>query len=137
MTPSKRIFVTFALAAGVLFAAVASHADEKADAKAKKAEVMTLKGEIVDTGCYLGHGAKGPDHKSCALRCIAGGMPMGLLVDGETVYLLTMSHEDADPYNQAKKMAASMVEITGPVHEMGGMKSIEVTAIKEMPAKKS
>ena len=30
-----------------------------------------------------------------------------------------------------------MVEITGPVHEMGGMKSIEVTAIKEMPAKKS
>jgi hypothetical protein len=48
-----------------------------------------------------------------------------------------MSHEDADPYNTAKEMAASMVEITGPVHERGGLKSIEVTAIKELPAKKS
>jgi hypothetical protein len=139
MAPSNRFLVTLALAATFLAGAVVSQADEAAEkaekAEKKKAEVMTLKGEVVDTGCYLGHGAMGADHKSCALTCIAGGMPMGLLVE-DTVYLLTMSHEDADPYNQAKKLAASVVEITGPVHERGGMKAIEVTAIKEVPAEK-
>lgn len=136
MALSKRLIVSLALATGILLAGVVvSHADDTA-MKGKKPEVKTLTGEIVDTGCYLGHGAKGEAHKSCALKCIAGGMPMGLLV-GDTVYLLTMSHEDADPYNKAKEMAASMVEVTGPVHEMSGMKSIEVTAIKEVPAKEA
>jgi len=131
----KRFIMGIALVVGVCFGAAVSHGDETSS-KAKQPEVQTLTGEIVDTGCYLGHGAKGADHKSCAEKCIAGGMPMGLLV-GDTVYLLTMSHENADPYNEAKKMAADMVQITGPVHERGGMKSIEVTAIKEVPAEKS
>lgn len=103
--------------------------DEKKD-EHKEAKVMTLKGEIVDTGCYLAHGAKGPDHASCATKCIAGGMPMGLLTSDGVLYLLTMNHDNADPYNQAKKLAASTVEITGPVHERNGVKAIEVTAVK-------
>lgn len=100
----------------------------------QKSEVATLKGEIVDLGCYTGHGAKGEDHASCAARCIAGGMPMGLLTSTNTLYVLTMSHDDADPYNNAKKMAASIVEITGPVHERNGTKTIEVVKIKELKA---
>ena len=105
------------------------------EAKKEAPKPTTVQGEIVDLGCYLGHGAKGPDHKSCALKCIEGGMPMGLLSSDNTLYLLTMSHENADPFAQAKKMAASMVEITGTVHERDGMKSLEVTAIKEAKAK--
>lgn len=131
----KRFIVSLAVIMSFCVGVAVSQGDEKAD-KAKEPEVQTLKGEIVDTGCYLGHGAMGADHKGCALKCIAGGMPMGLLVEDD-VYLLTMSHENADPYNKAKELAAAMVEITGPVHERGGMKSIEVTAIKEVPAKKS
>ncbi len=132
----KRLIAPLAFSMIVLFCAVVS-ADEDHE-KEKKAETLTLTGEIVDTGCYLGHGAKGADHKSCALRCIAGGMAMALLTEDDTLYLLTMSHEDADPYNEAKELAALAVEITGPVHERNGMKSIEVTAVKkvETPASK-
>ncbi len=93
-------------------------------------KVMTIKGEIVDLGCYLSHSSKGADHKSCATKCIQGGMPMGLLTANGNLYLLTMNHDNADPFNQAKGMAADMVEITGPTMERAGMKAIEVTSIK-------
>ncbi len=100
--------------------------------KGEKAEAaMTVKGEVVDMGCYLGHGARGADHKSCAEKCIAGGMPMGLLTSDGTLYLLTMSHEDADPFDKAKGLAAETVSITGPVSERNGVKSIEVDQISQ------
>ena len=34
-------------------------------------------GELVDTGCYLGHSSKGLSHAECAAMCISEGMPMG------------------------------------------------------------
>ena len=115
------------LIAFVTLGAIA-HAEDK---KAHEVKPVTLKGELVDTGCYLGHEAKGEGHKACATTCIAGGMPMGLLTADGTLYLLTLSHDNADPYKAAKEMAAKMVEITGPVMERGGLKAIEVTAIAE------
>jgi hypothetical protein len=96
-----------------------------------EAKPVTLKGEIVDMGCYLGHGAKGADHKACALKCIAGGMPMGLLTADGKLYLLTMDHDNADPFNKAKDMASMNVDLTGMVMDKGGMRAIEVTGIAE------
>ncbi|MDZ4800887.1 MAG: hypothetical protein SGI92_22235 [Bryobacteraceae bacterium] len=55
----------------------------------------TLRGEIVDTKCHFGVMQPGQVkvHRSCAARCIAGGIPPGLLVqesDGSSrVVLLT------------------------------------------------
>ena len=102
--------------------------------KAETSKVQTLRGEVVDTGCYLAHEATGADHKSCAVKCISGGMPMGLLTSNGVLYLLTMNHDNADPYNKAKDMAALTVDVTGPVLERAGMKAIEVTSISEVKA---
>lgn len=43
---------------------------------------LTITGEIVDTKCYLGvmNPGRGKVHKDCAIRCISGGIPPGLLV---------------------------------------------------------
>jgi hypothetical protein len=120
--PMKKLLTFLALVSIVALSASAFAMDQKSN----EPKAMTLKGEIVDMGCYLGMGAKGPDHKACALKCIQGGMPMGLLTSDGTLYLLTMSHADADPYNQAKTMAADIVEITGPVMERNGIKGLEV-----------
>lgn len=126
----KKTIVMFGLVCMALFAGQSfAHEDDHGQEK-----TATLRGEIVDMGCYLGHGAKGADHKSCALRCITGGMPMGLLLDDGTVYLLTMSHSDADPFNSAKEMAAETVEISGPVFERGGISALEVDSISLVDA---
>lgn len=90
----------------------------------------TLTGEIVDTGCYLGSAERGAKHVSCATKCIAQGMPMGLLTSDETLYLLTMNHDNPDPYNQLKKLAGKTVSVRGSVMTRGGMKGIDVDSFK-------
>jgi hypothetical protein len=94
------------------------------------AKPVTLRGEIVDMGCYIGHEARGEKHRSCATKCIAGGMPMGLLTADNTLYLITLSHEDAAPYSAAKTLAGTMVEASGTVSTRGGVKALDLTAIK-------
>ena len=130
----KRIILGLAVIA-FSFVSANLYAQTKQDAPAA-AKPMTISGEIVDLGCYLGHGAKGADHKSCADKCIAGGMPMGLLTSEGKLYLLVMSHESADPFNSAKDLAAQQVSVTGPVFEKNGMMAIEVDQIKKVADEK-
>ncbi len=126
----KRFVIVLALVSAGALAAVAAHAAAAAHAAPAAPKAVTLKGEIVDMGCYLGHEAKGEKHKSCATKCIAGGMPMGLLTADNKLFLLTLDHDNADPYNQAKNLAGDQVELTGTVMERGGMRALDVTAVK-------
>jgi len=43
---------------------------------------VTLEGEVVDTKCYFGvmRPATGKVHRACAVRCLSGGVPAGLLL---------------------------------------------------------
>lgn len=90
----------------------------------------TITGEVVDTGCYLAHAARGDKHVSCATKCINNGMPMGLLTSDGTLYLLTLNHDNADPYNKLKSMPGKTVSVTGMVMSRGGMKAIDVSELK-------
>jgi hypothetical protein len=96
-------------------------------AKATKASVT---GEVVDMGCYLGHAARGEKHISCATKCLSQGMPMGLLTSNGTLYLVTLDHDNADPYNSMKNMAGKDVTVTGAVLARNGVKAIEATTVK-------
>lgn len=87
-------------------------------------------GEVVDTGCYLSHEGRGAKHVSCATKCIMNGMPMGLLTSDGTLYLLTLNHDNPDPYNKLKEMAGKTVTVMGAVMRRGGMKGIDVTKFK-------
>jgi hypothetical protein len=132
-------FLSSLLAVAVLALAVTAFAaDEHAHAAkgAAKGESMgqggkagTWKGEVLDAGCYLGHGAMGAKHKDCALKCAANGMPIMLMVEGKAV-LLTPNHDNADPYNALKGMAGSVAEVTGTLYSRGGVSGIDVTGAK-------
>jgi hypothetical protein len=130
-----RSLLVFALALAIATAQAADPKGKKAEAKTEP-KSMSLTGEIVDMGCYMAEGAKGEAHKSCASMCISSGMPMGLLTGDGKLYLLTLNHDKADPYNSAKKMAAEQVTVTGMMSERNGMKSLSVDDVKELnPAK--
>lgn len=107
--------------------ALAGEAHHMAGQKVVKKSVT---GEVVDTGCYLGHAARGDKHISCATKCLNQGMPMGLLTSNGTLYLVTLDHDNADPYNQLKTMVAKNVTVTGALLTRSGMKAIEASAIK-------
>ena len=124
----KRIWA-FALVAVLVVAgfAVAKAADEKA--AAAKSKSVTMTGEIVDTDCYIGHGAMGEKHKECAATCVNSGTPMGLLTDKNVLYLLTPPHDNKDGYNKAKELVGMKASVTGEVGERSGMKMIEVVSV--------
>jgi len=127
----KRTFVVvLALAAIAIFAFSGAFAAEGKKAPAKS---QSWTGEIVDLACYMGHGAKGEGHKECGLKCVANGSPMGLLVNGK-VYVLTMSHENGDPFNACKNMVSQNVKVTGTMAVKGGLQSIEVNAAEAAAA---
>ncbi len=87
---------------------------------------MTLSGEIVDSKCYLGVMKPGnlKPHRSCAVRCISGGIPPLLMVRDETgraAYFLLVS-EDGRPVNrEVLHLVAEPVQITGRVVRRGGL----------------
>jgi hypothetical protein len=88
---------------------------------------VTLRGEIVDSKCFLGvmnPGRLAP-HRACAIRCISGGVPPILLVqhkDGPSVTYLLVS-EDGSPVNkQVLDIVAEPVEITGDLVQQGSLK---------------
>lgn len=119
----------------VLVAVAAFALNAYAAGETPKDKSVTLKGEVVDMGCYLGHAAMGAKHKECASMCIANGMPMGLLTADGSLYLITMNHNNADPYNQLKGWAAERVEVTGVPSARNGMKGIEADVVKLLAAK--
>jgi hypothetical protein len=113
-----------------VFGGLALAADPHAGhAAAPAAASKTITGEIVDLGCYFGHGAKGAGHKECAATCIGKGGPMGLLTDKGLLYVLTMNHDNEDAFNEAKKHAGDKVKVTGPVTTKSGTKALEVNGV--------
>lgn len=125
------------LSAGLIALAVSQTlADDHAAHKAAATKAMkkTLVGEIVDTGCYMAHAARGEKHASCATKCLNQGMPMGLLTDSGTLYLITLNHDNADPYNGLKAEAGNKVRLTGTVFSRSGMKAIEADAFQPVAA---
>jgi hypothetical protein len=87
---------------------------------------QTLKGEIVDSKCFLGVMNPGQltPHRACAIRCISGGIPPVLLVrqkDGPAIYLLLVSAEGKPVNKQVLDMVAVPLEITGDIEQQGDL----------------
>ena len=77
-----------------------------------KAVTRSITGEVVDMGCWLGHGARGEKHISCATKCLNQGMPVGLLTGNGTLYLVTLDHDNADlTRSGVKAIEASTVQL--------------------------
>lgn len=125
----KRISSILALLAALSWSATAI-AHDGHQAPGEKAVTKTVTGEVVDMGCWLGHAARGKDHISCATKCLNQGMPIGVLTSNGTLYLVTLDHDNADPYNSLKDMAGKDVSITGEFLNRSGVKAIEASKVQ-------
>jgi len=94
---------------------------------------VTLKGELVDTKCYLGvmRPGTGKVHRACAVNCLLGGVPPGILVrlneEMDTVVLLTGPDEnvpDIDP-----QWAGRMIEVKGELSQLGAVPVLAIERI--------
>ena len=84
----------------------------------------TLKGEIVDSKCFIGvmNPGDGKVHRDCAVRCISGGIPPGFLVrnqKGEATLLLLQGADGHAINNEILDRVAEPIEISGQVIRLG------------------
>jgi hypothetical protein len=85
---------------------------------------VSLSGEIVDPKCWFGvmKPGEGKVHKSCAIRCISGGIPPVLRVsDGEAnSYFLLKGSEGQDINADVLDYVAESVRVEGVYEEVNG-----------------
>ena len=87
----------------------------------------TLRGEIVDSKCFLGVMKPGnlKPHKACAIRCISGGIPPVLMVrdqDELASYYLLVSEEGKAVNADVLEFVAQPVSIKGRVERRGELR---------------
>ena len=88
--------------------------------------VQTLRGEIVDSKCYLGvmKPGRGKPHRACATLCIRGGIPPVLRVvtgTGEARHLLLTDQDGGAINDRILDLVAEPVEVTGRVLRTGDL----------------
>jgi hypothetical protein len=94
-----------------------------------RAEVKTIKGELVDQACFLKDKAnRGADHADCTESCIKKGKSAAVVTDDGTVYMITGKYTD-NKNAKLVEFASKKVEVTGDIKD-GATKSIDATSIK-------
>lgn len=88
----------------------------------------TITGLVVDTGCYLSHDTKGPQHIKCATMCANNGVPLAILDDAGKVYLpIAVDHKNQNaklmPFIEKK------VTVTGALMNKGGVNGIAIKSV--------
>lgn len=102
-----------------------------------QAETITVKGEPIDTWCYFSgvmggaDAVQGTSHHTCALWCAAGGIPVGLLAEDGTVYMV-LKIENDDHTNGGDRLltiASHELTATGEHHVRDGVNYLIVNEI--------
>jgi hypothetical protein len=133
----------FVAAIAVTFTPARSEAPAKATsppAASRRPTVAVVRGEVLDLSCWLARGLSGPVHQDCARRCIASGVPMGIMTADSTLWLLTQEHGRSmapasyagspDPFVQCKDWPSYIVEVAGLGSTRNGIHVVEVARAK-------
>jgi hypothetical protein len=102
------------------------------DGKPQPGKVVTVVGEIIDHSCYSSLGKHGTKHRDCGQKCLKNGEPIGLLAKDGTIYILLAEEHDQrrDGLTTFRQVAidnmAYVMEVTGTLSEVGGIKTIHV-----------
>ncbi|MEO0380382.1 MAG: hypothetical protein AAF252_08925 [Pseudomonadota bacterium] len=125
------------LSPNAVLAAVLSLMIVPVGAQAAEGTRIQVTGEIIDTWCYYSGVMGSPDavvgsaHHTCALWCSAGGIPVGVLAEDGTVYMVLKVEDDAQTAggDTLLSLAAHTVEADGMLYERDGLKYIVVSDV--------
>ena len=93
-------------------------------AKSNDLGPVTLRGEIVDSKCYLGvmNPGNGKVHRDCAVRCISGGAPpafVALDAEGDSRVLLLVGSDGRQLNREVLSFVAEPIEVSGELLRSG------------------
>jgi hypothetical protein len=102
-------------------------------------EEVQIRGEVIDTWCYFSGVMGGPDavqgtaHHTCAIWCSAGGIPVGLLGEDGTVYMiLAIGGDDQSASGQTQlELASHDITVSGQHFARDGLNYLVIDAVVE------
>ncbi len=91
---------------------------------------IEVRGEVVETGCYLRDGARGEGHRACAVQCLKNGGQLSIVEDdtGE-LYPLAGATPASDPSAAAREHVAAHVLARGLLFERAGSRVLVVAEL--------
>ena len=100
-------------------------------AHGKGVQEVAIKGELVDSLCYVAMAAKGPGHKQCAMDCAKAGIPISILEDGTGKLYTVLPKEDKTGYPASviSKMGET-VTLKGDLYENGGQRYVTIESVE-------
>lgn len=101
-----------------------------------KANAVEITGEVIDTWCYFSGVMGGPEavvgtaHHTCALWCAAGGIPVGLLAEDGTVYIvLSFEGEDPATSNALLDVQSALITVEGETFARDGLNYVTIDRV--------
>ncbi len=106
-------------------------------ALAAEGERIQVKGEIIDTWCYFSGVMGAPEsvvgsaHHTCAIWCAAGGIPVGVLAEDGTVYMVLKWKGNGNVASGDTLLSVQSHEITadGILHKRDGVNYLIVEEV--------
>lgn len=93
----------------------------------------TIKGEVVDTACFLFMGKRGEAHAQCAEACLKAGQDMGIYDEAsDTVYFLAGEKPGVNPNGPVQNYVAKNVEVKGMVVQKAKAHGIVIKEVKAL-----
>ena len=94
---------------------------------------IRVRGEVVETGCFIIGGRKGPDHEQCAIACARAGQDLGVL-DEKTkqLYVAVVDRRSGPSQNPLMPFIAHRVEVRGEPLEYGELPALIISDVKSL-----
>ena len=100
-------------------------------AHGKGVQEITIKGELVDSLCYVAMASKGAGHKQCAIDCAKAGIPISMLEDGTGKLYTVLPKEDKTGYPASViNRMGEPVTLKGDLYENGGQRYVTVESVE-------
>ena len=98
---------------------------------------IQVSGELMDTWCWVSQVMGGSDfivgtaHHTCAVWCAAGGIPVGLLSDDGTVYMLLKFGDDTTSVANPRvvEIQSHNISVDGTLHVRDGINYLLVDEV--------
>jgi hypothetical protein len=99
-------------------------------AAAQTTAIKSIVGEVVDPACWIVNGAKGEQHKECAIACAKAGQVLAILeAKTNKLYLIATENPGEDPNKGVIDFVAQKVTVTGKTYTRGGFTAIKIASI--------
>jgi len=97
------------------------------------ARVVEIRGEVVETSCYLRDGSRGEGHRACALTCSKNGGQLAIVEDDTgTLYPLAGATPASDPSAAAREHIAAHVHVRGQLFDRAGLRVLVVDELSRL-----